>query len=579
MKIVLNKKIAAAGICILIAAILVLAACFLLIKPSARDFYLRAEGKNIKNYAQQLKDAYKDFYKDNKPFMDSSYKSRYEVSTDIVSSDDRFFGVENSKAIMDILRKCNLIIDYQNNPKTHESITNAGIMLEKAPLVDAGIITRNGQVAVTVPVLLPDKYFTFSSENLDKIYDKLNIPVRPKTLLKSADIASSLKFSDKKLDDVIKNYSDYFSSMIDKNEVKYGSKKTVKTESKDFEGTEVVITLDKTKAEKLFKGIMEKAANDDTLIKLTFGNYDMITALFEKAGIFQAINEFYKGGFLSLDGDFKTILAQMSGKKDINSIKTSLKQLAAGASFPDGLKMTLVIDGSGNILSRRLNTIIKTSEGQSFTYNIYTGSNDIKNKSFDNMICDLSVEEQNKDGEKILRSIKIDNSGTVDKNKLTAAKNSIKYQRQRNGKEEFSAGIYLDKKFKTDSKIQGGTDNIKYEVTINYALSGKTDTIQGDLNTSYSSNDKKKTRSSKTNITINAKMPSINLPDSSIKLGLTTEDRFNVSFNLPKVEASDSINLDNITDAQVEGIKKEMLKSLGQFYADNQPLVNAVTKK
>lgn len=580
MKIALNKKnIAVVGICILIAAVFILTACFFLIKPSARDFYLKAEGKSIKNYTQQIKDAYKEFYNENKPFMDNSYKSRYEISANIESSDDKFFGVENSKAIMDILRKCKLIIDYQNNPAKHESLTNAGIMLEKAPLVDAGIITRNGQTAVTVPVLLPGKYFTFSQDNLDKIYDKLNIPVRPKLLLKSVDIATALKFSDKELDDTIKNYSDYFSSMIDNTDVKYGGKTAVKVGSKELEGTEVLVTLDKAKAEKLFKGILEKAADDETLMKLTFQNYDAITALLEKGGIFQALNEFYKGGFLSLDDDFKTILAQMSGKKDINSVKSSIKKLTAGASFPDGLKMTLVIDSSGNILSRKISLAMKTGEGDSFTYNIYTGTNDIKNNNFDNIIFDLAVEARNKNGEKVLRSIKVNNTQTAAGDNQTAAKNSIKYERQRNGKEEFSAGIYLDKSFKTDSKTQGGKDAIKYEILINYALSGKTDKIQGELNTSYTSNDKKKTRSSTSNITINANMPSINLPDSTIKIGLTSEDKFNTAFSLPKVEASNSISLDNITDTQVESIEKEIFKSLGQFYADNQPLVDAVTKK
>ncbi len=580
MKIVLSKRnVAVAAICILIAAVLILTACFFLIKPSARDFYLKAEGKNIKNYAQQLKDSYKEFYNENKPFMDNSYKSRYEISADIESSDDKFFGVKNSKAIMDILRKCKLIIDYQNNPAKHESLTNAGIMLEKAPLIDAKVITGNGQTAITVPVLLPDKYFTFSQDNLDKIYDKLNIPARPKLLLKTVDIATALKFSDKELDDVIKNYSDYFSNMIDNKDVKYGSKTIVKAGSKEFEGTEVLVELDKAKVEKLFKGILEKAVLDETLMKLTFQNYDAITTLLEKAGIFQALNEFYKGGFLSLDDDFKTILAQMSGKKDINSVKSSIKKLAAGLSFPDGLKMTLVIDSSGNILSRKINTTMKTGEGESITYNIYTGSNDIKNNNFDSIIFDLSVEVQNKNGEKILRSVKVDNTQTVAGDNQTDAKNSIKYERQRNGKEEFSAGIYLDKSFKTDFKTQGGKDAIKYEILINYALSGKTDKIQGELNTAYTSNEKKKTRSSTSNITINANMPSINLPDSSIKIGLVSEDKFNTSFSLPKVEASNSICLDNISDVHVESIEKEIFKSLGQFYADNQPLVDAVTKK
>ncbi|MDP4094373.1 MAG: hypothetical protein Q8920_13540, partial [Bacillota bacterium] len=187
----------AAGILILIIAVFV--AYQVLTSRTARETYLKAEGKNIKNYAQQIKSNYAGLMEEQKPYLENTYKSRLEISADIMSDDDRLFGVSGSKAIMDVLRKCKLILNYQNSPATSESLTNAGIVFEKAPLLDATMFTRNKQVGITVPILLPGKYFTINADNLDNLYDKLNIPVRPKRIVRNIDIANTLKFSDAEL--------------------------------------------------------------------------------------------------------------------------------------------------------------------------------------------------------------------------------------------------------------------------------------------------------------------------------------------------------------------------------------------
>jgi len=571
--------IAVAAIALLVCTAVVYT---VLANKSPRSFYLESEGKNFKKYSDEIKKAYKDFYAEKKPYMENKYKTRTEFTADIRSESEKPFGIPNAKNIMEFIRKGKLIIDTNNNPASKESMTRLSLLLEKSPLLDATFIARDGTMDFTIPVLLPDKYFSFNTDRMDDIYNRLykryNLPdIKPKRAVKPVDIAKTIKFSEQELDNIIKDYGAFISGLIDEKDVKYGENVTLNIGGETIKGREIKVDLNGDKTSKFLREIMDKAGSDDTLLKLTYENYADIAQIFDEAGLFQLYKYFEDKGYLGLNDTLKGFINHLNVKKDIDLFKSNIKKFADDTSFKDGMKMVLVVDKSGNILDRKVELSCAKADGENIAVSIHTGTNDVRNDNFRNGIFSIGLSSARPDGVKLEQVWNVStNLGAISKNGEEKGKIDIGYSSSRNGADVFSVQGKLDIDRKFDEQTFKNNSLIKYEISFKGNDPGVTDKFTGELNSSKWKNNKLKTTNANTSFVLNMDLPSMGLKDTTVKLGLTNEDRLDVDFSLPEIQPDKRIDINNISDGELEKVEAEAMASLGMFYIKNRQIVDAL---
>jgi len=453
------------------------------------------------------------------------------------------------------------------------------LSLEKAPIADAAIFTNGSQLGFTIPVLMPDRYFTLNTDNIDSFYDRFNIPIRPKRLISKADIARTIRFSSRELDNISKDYGAFISRFIREEDVKYGKTLTIKVGNEETKGREVMVMLDSANTEALFKGLLNKIAADDTLLKTTYGSSTDISGLLVQTGIFEMYGLLEESGYLQLNDFLKEIISSANIKKDLDGFKKALKGLADRTRYPDGLKMVLVIDGAGNILDRRLDISYERNDGSvKCRIGIHSGSNDIKRKDLKNGFCDIEISNITGGGERLSGLLSIDARTTyLPKNNDEKGTVGITYAYKKNDIEQNAIQLKLDISDSTEALTMKKSNMIKYDIEFRADNASVIDRLNGEINSTSGKNNKLKTESKNTGITINLALPSMNLENMTLKLNLTSEDRFDIEeFSLPQVQTANSIDLSNISDEGLAKLEEEILASFGTFYLSNKPIIDAV---
>lgn len=573
-----NKKVILVFISVLVVLILASTVYLVLSKKSAKQFYLESEGRNFRQYAEQIKKAYKDFYTTQEPYMNSINKRRVEITADLESASDKPFGISNAKGIFDVIEKSKLVIDTKNNQKMKSSVTKASLLLDKSPLMDAEIFTKDRQLAFTVPVLTPDMYFTVNLDKLDDVYKRFNIPLRPKEFISSPDIASRIKFSDPELDNVIKDYGPFISGLIDEKDVKYGKNVVLKVGDRERRGREVTVTLGGEKTKSLLKALADKAASDDVLLKLTYGNFADVAHLFDEAGFFQLFDTLEKWGYLSLNENIKAPLDSLNVKKDMEEFKSTFKNAFSRMSYPEGLKMTVVVDKSGNILDRKLDIPgLQDDSGRKFSIDVHSGKNDTSIINFKNSFFNLGITKIGPEGEKLRQVYGISSHILLQpENGDEKGKIEFKYEKSRGESVEFAFGGKLDIDRSTDKLTLKKNNSIKYNFEILGDKPDIIDRVKGEVLMSTARNNKLKTRNTNTVVTVNVSMPSFDLKDTTLKISLAAEDKFEIEdFNLPDIQNARTVDLNNISDTELQKVEEEIMKSFGTFYFNNKSIIDA----
>lgn len=579
----INKKmIIIISISVLTAAALLATAYLTMFSKQARQFYLEAEAKNFKKYSDQIKQIYGDFYSDQKPYIEGNYKKRVEVTADIKSEDTKIFGLSNAQGIFDIINKCKVVVDSKNNPAVNAGLTNISLLLEKAPLIDITVFKKDRQLGFTVPVVLPDKYFTLNLDKLDDVYDRFYkrydlLPIKPKRVVSAVGMAKTIRFSNEELDSTAKNYGTFISALLEDKDVQYGKNVIIKIGNEVKKGREVAITLDSVKTKKLLQGIAEKMSNDDVLLKMTYENYADVIKMLDEAGLFQALKVFDEQGYLKINDTVKGLLNTLNIKKDIPGFKGALKKFLSDVDYPDGLKMTVVIDSSGNILDRKVTINASSNDNAGRVININTGTNDVKNDNFKTGICSIKLIDTLKDGNTYTREYSI-NSTIIPTGKNEKGGIVINYTGKKNDNLELSTQVNLDIDRNTDELTMKDNSTVKYVVRwAKDKNSSEGDKLSGELSSVSWKNNKLKTRNKNTTLTMNADLPSSGLKNTSLKLDFKKEDKFDIGeFQLPQLSNSNTIDLNNVTDKDLEKVEGEIEASFGTFYLKNKPIVDAV---
>jgi len=576
-----SGKVIVISAAVLLVVAIAFAVFMLLPKKTPRELYLESERKNFKKYSSQIKSLLNDFYTEQEPYIKNRHKKRSELSIDIKSEDERAFGITDSKEVFELLSRSKIIFDTKADPLKKESISNISLILESAPLIDATTFREGDRIGFTIPVLMPERYFTLSAERMEDVYKRFNIPLRPTRFVSKADVAETTVYSDEMMDKVMEKYGKLISGLIEENEVKLGKKVKVKVGEQEIKGSEITVTLDSEKTSTLMRELMDNASSDDTLLKLTYGNYAGIIKLLDEAAFFQLFNVLDSIGYLKLNNSEKALLDRINTKKDLESFGSSLKALGGRYSFPEGLKMTIIIDKTGTILDRKV-TMHCNQNGKSdgVLLGIHTGVNSVKNQNFNNgfLTLDISKTGQGYDKERDFFSVN-SNVTPSQKNGNKKGKIEITYRKSRGEVLESSAAASLDIEEATDELTLKRNRTIRYNVEIQGSSSDEKDTINGEINTVKWENIKRKTRNSNTSIVINAALPSFNLQNTEIALNAAEEDKFDIEeFTIPEVPNEKRFDLDNVSDADMARLENELMAAFGTFYLNNKPIIDAFIK-
>jgi len=577
-----NKKAIIIAACLILLAVLAVAAYCFLSEKSPKQLYIDVERSNYKKYSEQIKKLYNSFISGQKPYMDSRYRSRLELTTEMDSESSEIFGIQNVYGIIDAINKSKLVTDVKTDPSTDESFVQMELLVDKAPLFDVEAFVRGRQLGFTAPLFLPGRYFLIDMEKADEVYDRFNIPIRPKRFLRKVDIAKALQFNESKLDAMEEEYGNLISDLIEDEDVKYGDTTVFKTGNDEIKARELIVKLDSSKTGVVFNSILEKAVEDEQLVDLIFGNYNRLVDLVDETGFFQAYDFLEDIGIIELNDFFKDIIKAIRTKTGTDYLRSKIKEFCESSKYPDGFEMRLIIDNSGNILDRKIHVSYKTGKSDSiYSVNLQSTSNSLDNKNiFDDKFIKLEFTETETSGRELAKILEINTNtntkpGSKSEEKGKTVEVTILNMDDETEKNAIRASLDIYKT--TDKLTLKDTQTIKYDIKVSADDETLVDSFNGEISSEKSRNDKFNTVNTNTDIKFNTRLTSFGLKDISFRFKLAGEDRFGIDpFELPDYQSGKVIDLNRATDDELSGVQKEILASFGAFYIENKSLIDGI---
>jgi len=547
----------------------------LLGQPDARSFYFKAESRHINRYVQWVQDEYGAFREKYLPYQETAYRRRFEFTADIRSG-GKPFGLSNASRLFDLISKSKLVLDTKKDPVENRSVTTASLLVERAPFMDAEFLTDQGVVYFTVPQILPGKYFSFEQKETERLYDRFSIPVRPKKLVTSIDIAESLKLDEEAFDTSLEKLGDVFSEIIKKENVTYGEKKQMEISGEEVKGREVIVNLDGPAATELFRNATDFLTKDEVLLSHTYVNFAYLSELMDEAGLFSLSEYLEDRGIVYLTEEERKIRSALNIKKDMEGVKKAIKSFAENHEIQDGAKMSVFIDKSGNILKRELElTLTSIGDNKPIRLMINTGATtvypEIKNRFID------AVLDMKDSGGSALKARIVpvfekaqgdDVTGTI----------SAAFSAERQDGTATGMDIELNITGRTDKDTLKRNNSVKF--TIKIAGEFEDGMISGEVAKTSWKNRKLKTENSTLSISVNAELPAFGIEDFSADIKIAGEDVLGIeAFALPRINKDEVTDLVNAGNSEIDKIKMQVMASFGAFYINNKEIIDAILEQ
>lgn len=543
-------------------------------RTDARQMYFKAESGNFNKFLDFIDSKYNALKNSQQPYINSAYRRRTEYTADI-SSGGKPFGMNNADRLFDVIKNSKLIVDTKRQPVKDHAVSDISLLIERAPFIDTQVSTQNGKLYFTVPVLLPERYFSADLDDLDEVYDKFSVPVRPKRLVNLADIYRALEYEKASLSEAANKAGDIFAGAITDDAVSFGENKEITIGGKTVQGNEVVIKLDSSSATALLRDLTSFLADDKTLLSYTYGNFANISEMLDDAGLFRLSEFLDKSEVVVLNEKEKAFVKKINVTKDTEGFAKALKAVLDKYTLSDGLDMTVFIDRSGNIVNRELSINMASAEaGRSFRLDLKSGAagnNDsLKEDSFIGRYCNIKITQPDKTTE-------INYVPELEKTEESGINGAVafNYKTAETGKEEAGVDIKLNVSGSTDTKTLKKNKIIKFDVNI-YGSDGS-GVLHGDLDRTTWSNKKMSTLNSKTTLSVQADLPTFGIQDLDAVLDIKGEDTINIDgFTMPDMTNKDVTDLNLATDSDLDRLQKEIIASFGGFYFTNKPIFDAI---
>jgi hypothetical protein len=128
-------------------------------KKSTTELYLEAESRNFERIISEIDKQYTSLMDKQKPYMENPSRSRTEITADIKGGEE-LLGLADAGQLSGMLNKAKLIIDTRTQPQKEISATQASLLLEKAPFLNAELYVDNRTIWFAVPDIMPSRYFS-----------------------------------------------------------------------------------------------------------------------------------------------------------------------------------------------------------------------------------------------------------------------------------------------------------------------------------------------------------------------------------------------------------------------------------
>lgn len=566
-----KKLILIITVAIIIAAV-VYTAWSVLTRKSTEELYLDAEKKLFGEMADNIGKQYASLKEKYKPYMEEAYSTRTELSLKIAGGLESF-GFDDSGAVTGILDKSKLIVKTKTHPVKGISITEADLLLERAPFLNARLFSDPQTIWLSVPDFLPDRYFSVKRDDLEGLYDKFSIPVKPLKLISGRELAANLSFELSTFRNSAEKLADIYSGYLQGGAVADNGQKTINFGGGMAGGREVLVRLDEENATSLLRELLTAIANDDGLLLYTYGNFASISGLLDDAGLFRLFGFMDETGAMVLSDYEREILKKLNTGGDMEEFRGNLLKAAASYRLRDGIKMSVLLDKSGNIVYREVSLdFLNTEGGASFRADIAMGNGTAGYKH-----VGIAFREYDPgSAEEIRRTTELSIRSAVEESESSQKEGRIDIDYAiTEGSERSEIDIGIDISDRTDEKTLKRLSNIKLEADISGDV-GEGNIIAVIDNASWSNRKLNKSNRT-TEITLDADLPFLGISGFSATMSIAVEDSFGIEdFSLPDPDESAVMDLYTASGEDLDKLEKDIMASFGSFYLNNKYIFDAL---
>ena len=566
-----KKLILIITVAIIIAAV-VYTAWSVLTRKSTEELYLDAEKKLFGEMADNIGKQYASLKEKYKPYMEEAYSTRTELSLKIAGGLESF-GFDDSGAVTGILDKSKLIVKTKTHPVKGISITEADLLLERAPFLNARLFSDPQTIWLSVPDFLPDRYFSVKRDDLEGLYDKFSIPVKPLKLISGRELAANLSFELSTFRNSAEKLADIYSGYLQGGAVADNGQKTINFGGGMAGGREGLVRLDEENATSLLRELLTAIANDDGLLLYTYGNFASISGLLDDAGLFRLFGFMDETGAMVLSDYEREILKKLNTGGDMEEFRGNLLKAAASYRLRDGIKMSVLLDKSGNIVYREVSLdFLNTEGGASFRADIAMGNGTAGYKH-----VGIAFREYDPgSAEEIRRTTELSIRSAAEESKSSQKEGRIDIDYAiTEGSERSEIDIGIDISDRTDEKTLKRLSNIKLEADISGDV-GEGNIIAVIDNASWSNRKLNKSNRT-TEITLDADLPFLGISGFSATMSIAVEDSFGIEdFSLPDPDESAVMDLYTASGEDLDKLEKDIMASFGSFYLNNKYIFDAL---
>lgn len=518
--------------------------------------YLDLESKNlntkINGFMQQLVKTKKE----KKRYQEENYRSNVEFSFDVDSLNLPGTDENTNAIVKQILDGAKITADIKINPVKQKSVSDIGLFFKENKLIEGKLFKDGAKVGLSVPDLY-SKSIILDGSDLSSFFENFGVTDSgdlPKKFLTNGELREVIKFEEKDIEAVITRYGKYFIDNLKEESVTLEEEVAYDTGIGTVHCDVFTVQLPQEELVHLMSGILDTLAEDQQLYDLTVQNYKNLMQLYKEIG--------YVDTTMLIDEEQ---LSMENYKKQVNELKQSLVDGMNNQNLPNGLNMK-VFTKSGKILRRTIELDFGTENDlQKLTVDLQKWENGKEQRT------STKVAFESMNNGQLLNSTSI----TLQSNFTTGNEKGSGV-----GSKDFSFSF-----MGPDGQIQGLDFNTDTEITVNKSDNStlkevqfemvpqvwdnpaSNATIWGTLSTKSSYDAKQKADRKEYKLGLNIGTPDYHL--ISATLNMKKDDYFGVDFEMPEVNNSNSLVINQATPEDLEAVSAEVQEKLQGFLMKN----------
>ncbi|MDK2934583.1 MAG: hypothetical protein PWP27_2393 [Clostridiales bacterium] len=529
-----------------------------------KELFLEAEYKNFKTIAEKIKKA-----KEQERVKLAKYllENSAHITTEL-SGDFSIDGVNDPQLnmIREMLKKAKIVIDTKNDSKQKKNLAEISLQLSGTNLFDVHIYQSDKKLGFKVPVLY-DKYFVLDGNNLQKSLEKVDYYGEvPNKIITNEDIKNAVKLPKEQLQSIGLDYGKFILSTLKEEDFTLTKDVPFSMGDQEIKSKQITLSLPEDRLKDIMVELVSKFRDDEQLLDLIAENLYSVAHLMEEAG-YATSDEL---GDLTDKSKIKTAIRD--GALDL---KDGVRDLR----FPDGLKISILLDKKHNIVDRKINFVIGHQDSDmKVAFEISKKHWTNKDKS-EKSNWDIKVQPRGGHLKgKNEMTFEFNASTTPDAKPDAWQKKLEAYcklydndQEILNGRAEFNINSQSDKqegeKLNTDFVIaaKGQDHSTGYEIKASGEIAQK---LKGSFKDEFFDTD------SDIRLKINASDGYSGNEQVTINLNLKENVKLNETLDFPELNNSNAVNLLEIDEAEKMQIMREIQNAAFKFYMKNSNLFN-----